>query len=456
MKKFIIFICILAILSVSFIIPASAQNYADSIEQLNCKVDLLISLDNGSVIVDKNADAKVAPASLTKIMTALVVLEKNKDLEKTITVHQSELDTLAGTGSSTAGLKDGEVMSLYNMLCCLLIPSGNDAAVVLACEVGGSVDGFVKLMNEEAQKLGCKNTHFDNPHGLDSATHYTTASDLAKMAQAAMKFSSFKAIVANSTYDLPATNKNEARTLTNTNFLLNPSYVSYYYSYCKGIKTGSTDSAGKCLISYASKDGYNYLAVAMGGDYRDSDADNVEENQAFMDTLRMYSWAFSNLSYEIIAKKNQFVTTVPLNYCWSMDTMRLVAKDETLALVPSGNDSDSVSFEPVNLSDSIDAPLKAGDEVCDAKIMFAGQQIGTVKLVVAEDANLSIILYATSALKKLTGYTIVKVIIVLVVLIVLFVLAVNILENRKRKKKRELKIVKYNELQRNTAKKKKK
>lgn len=454
MKKFIIFICILSILTVSFIIPASAQNYANSIEQLNCKVDLLISLDNGETIINKNADVKSAPASLTKIMTALVVLEKCKNLEKTVTVHQAQLDTLLGTGSSTSGLADGEMMSLYNMLCCLLIPSGNDAAVVLACEIGGSVEGFVKLMNEEAKKLGCKNTHFENPHGLDSANHYTTANDLAKIAKAALEYSAFKAIVANSSYDMPATNKNDERTLVNTNFLLNPAYVSYYYRYCKGIKTGSTDEAGKCLVSYASKDGYNYLAVAMGGDYRDSDKDNIEENQAFMDSLRMYEWAFENLSYEIIAKKNQFVTTVPLNYCWSMDSIRLVAKDETLALVPSGNDSESVSFEPVNLSESIDAPLKAGDYICDAKIMFAGQQIGTVKLVVAEDANMSVILYASAALKRMTGHTVFKIVIVLVLLFVAFYIFVLVADNKKRKKKRELKIVKYNELQRNTQKKK--
>ena len=455
MKKFIIFICITAMLLVSLIVPVSAQNYASSIDRLNCKVDLLISLDSGEVLINKNADARVAPASLTKIMTALVVLEKCKNLEQAITVKQSELDTLLGTGSSTSGLKDGEVMSLYNMLCCLLIPSGNDAAVVLACEVGGSVDGFVKMMNDEAKKLGCKNTHFVNPHGLDNDNHYTTANDLAKMAKAALKYSAFEAIVSNSTYDMPATNKNDKRVLINTNFLLNSAYPTYYYRYCKGIKTGSTDNAGKCLISYAAKDGYQYLAVAMGGDYRDSDEDGVEENQSFMDSLRMYRWAFDNLSYEMIAKKNQFATTVSLNYCWAMDSIRLVARDDKYALIPSGNDSDSVSFEPIELGESLDAPLKAGDEVCDAKIMFAGQQIGTVKLVVAEDANLSVILYAKAALKKMTGYTIFKIVIILIVLFIGLYVFLLIRSNAKRRKKRELKIVKYNELQRNTQKKKK-
>lgn len=456
MKKFTIFICSLAIIIISLTVPASAQNYADSIDQLNCKVDLLLSLDDNSVIVSKNADVPVAPASLTKMMTALVVLKNRTDLSQKITVNQEALDSLLGTGSSLSGLKGGEEMTYYNMLCCLLIPSGNDAATALAIDVGGSISGFVQMMNDTATQIGCKNTHFDNPHGLDSATHKTTANDLAIIAKEALKFSAFETIITNSSYTLPKTNMNDERLLTNTNFLLNPAYVSYYYKYCKGIKTGSTDDAGKCVVTIASKDGYNYLAVAMGGDYRDSDGDGIEENQAFMDSIRMYNWAFNNLSYEIVAKEGQLVTTIPVNYCWKMESVRLVAQKEILSLVPNGNGYESVSFEPIDMPADLDAPFKKGDLICKAKILYAGQEIGTVDLAVADDANISILLYAKALIKRMTAHTLFKILIVFVIIIVALYVCMYIYANRRRRKKRELKIVKYNELQRNTQRNKNK
>ncbi len=458
MKKLIIFICSLIIILTSLVLPVSAQNYIESVEKevapLNCQVDLLISLDDGSVIVARNADKPVAPASLTKVMTALVVLGNTSDLNKTMTVSQAAIDSIAGTGSSTSGLKAGEQMSIYNMLCCLLVPSGNDAAAALAIEYGGTIDGFVKMMNDKAAELGCKSTHFDNPHGLDSATHKTTANDLAIMAQAALKYPAFETIVAQKTYQLPETNMNKERQLVNTNFLINSAYVSYYNKNVKGIKTGSTDDAGRCLISYASKDGYNYLAVAMGGDYRDSDSDGIEENQAFMDTNRMYDWAFKKLKYEIVTQEGQFICSLPLNYCWNSESVRLVALNEVMALVPQGNNSESVSFVPIDLPESVDAPLKKGDSIGKAKIMFAGQQIGTADLVVAENANMSVLLYAKAMVQRLTSKVVFKIIIVVVVLVVAAYITLFIISNNRRKKRRALKIVKYNELKRNTQKKK--
>lgn len=446
MKKLIIFICSLTIILTSTLLPVCASNYVDSVDadmnKLNCKVDLLISLDDGSVVVERNADTPVAPASLTKIMTALVVL-KNRDTNQMMTVQREAIEVLAGTGSSTSGLKSGEQMNIYNMLCCLLIPSGNDAATALAIEVGGSIDGFVKMMNDLAAELGCKNTHFDNPHGLDSATHKTTAHDLAIITKEALKFPVFETIVATNVYNLPETNMNKARQIVNTNFLISPYRVTYYNKDVKGIKTGSTEDAGRCLVAYASKNGYNYLSVAMGGDYRDSDNDGIEENQAFMDTNKMFNWAFKNLKYEIVTREGQFVCSVPLNYCWDLETIKLVALDEVMALVPQGNDSQSVSFQPYEVEETIDAPIKKGDKLGKAKVIFAGQQIGTVDLVASEDARMSVFLYIKSI-------PLVKYIFIAVVVIIVAYLIVFIISNQRRKKQRAIKMVKYNELHKNS------
>ena len=353
-----------------------------------------------------------------------------------------------------SGLQDGEVISVHDLLCCMLIPGGNDAALVLADTYGKGIPNFVSKMNAAAKKLGCSKTKFTDPHGLDGKSQKSTAKDLAKIAAAAMKYSVFETIVKSLTYDVPQTNKNEARTIVSTNYMLNYGFPDYYYSDCKGIKTGASDAEGQSMISYASRNGYTYLAVSLGGPYKDTDSDGDTENQAILDVVRMFEWAFDNLSYEIVTKESQFVTTIPVNYCWDMDNVRLVAKNEVLALVPEGNGSESVSFEPIDMPDALNAPFKKGDTVCKAKIMFADQQIGTVELVVAENANMSMLLYLKAALKRMTASTVFKILVILVVLAVGAYVALYIRANRRRKKNRELKMFKYSDLK-NTTKNKK-
>ena len=446
MKKFIIFICCAALTVISMTVPVSAADYTADVK-LYSTVDLLINTDSNAVIIDKNADKQVDPSGLTKIMTALVVLQNEKDLSRKVTVSGASLESLYGTGCVMSGLQDGEVISVHDLLCCMLIPGGNDAALVLANEYGKGVDGFVAKMNAAAKKLGCTKTTFTDPHGLEDTKQKSTANDLAKIASAALKYSVFQTIVASLTYELPQTNKNEARTLVSTNYMLNYGFPDYYYDYCRGIKTGASEAEGQSMISYATKNGYTYLAVALGGPYKDTDEDGDTENQAILDNVRMFEWAFDNLSYEIVTKQQQFVTTIPVNYCWEMDNVRLVAKSEVLALVPEGNGSQSVSFEPIDMPESLDAPFKAGDTVCKAKIMFAGRQIGTVELVVAESANMSMLLYLKSAIKRMTASTVFKILIAVAVIFIGIYVAMYIRANRRRRKNRELKMFKYSETQ---------
>ncbi len=446
MKKIIIFISILVLTLMSIAPVASAQNYSDYVE-LNCDIDYMISLDDGSVIISKNGAKKAAPASITKITTALVVLQNCPDLNATVTVSENAIKVLSGTGSSLSGLKAGEQMSLLNMLYCLLVPSGNDAAVVLAEYVGGSQEKFVQMMNECVAKLGCKNTHYDNPHGLDSETHYTTAEDVAIIAKAALEHNAFKNIVSTSRYQLPATNKNKERTLINTNSIINKAYITYYRDFVKGIKTGHTDDAGYCISTYASKDGYNYLAVAMNGDYRDSDRDGIQENQAFMDSIRMYEWAFANLSYELVAPKDMIVSEVNVNYSWKTDHMRLVPKSDFRTLVPTGTNEGSVLIEPIDKPETVDAPIKAGDVACKAKIIYADNEIATIDLVYAESVSRNYLLYGWGLLMKLFSNTIFKILVAVVVLGVIVYIALVMRTNAMRKKKRnQLKIVKINDM----------
>ena len=454
MKKVIIFLTIF-ILIISTASPiASAQDYQSNIT-LNCDIDYMISLDDGTTVVSKNAQKKAAPASITKITTALVVLQNCDDLSKTVTVTQSAIDSLKNTGSSLSGLKVDEEMTVLDMLHCLLIPSGNDAAAVLAEYIGGTQEHFVEMMNDCVKALGCENTHYDNPHGLDSQTHYTTAEDIAVIAQEALKYNEFKKIVCIPKYTLPETNKNKERVLTNTNSTINKSFLTYYKDYIKGIKTGHTDIAGYCVVTYASKNGYNYLCVAMGGDYRDSDNDKIEENQAFMDSIRMYEWAFSNLSYELIASSTLMVSEVKINYSWKTDHMRLVPEKDTRALVPTGTNEGSVLIVPQDKPDEANAPIKAGEVACKAKILYADSEIAEINLVYAESVSKNYLVYAFSLVKRLLHSTIFRVILLLAVLVIAayIYLVIKSNNNKRRSKKQQLKIVKINDSGKNNEKK---
>lgn len=249
---------------------------------------ILMDMDNGKVLFEKDADELNHPASTTKIMTAYLCL-KYGDINDTVTVSQhafSNLSTLASTG----GLKVGEEMSVYRLLQCLLVVSASEAANVVGEYISGSHEEFVNLMNEEAAALGCTNTHFANCHGLPNFDHMTTARDLAIIATAAMQYETFREIVGTAKTVMEATNKNAEKTIISTNGILpGSSYPSYQYDYAIGIKTGHTSFAGYCLVSAAEKDGRTLLCVILGTGSRTS---------SFRQTVNLFEWGFEN--YDIL------------------------------------------------------------------------------------------------------------------------------------------------------------
>lgn len=447
MKKLIIFLTVFVLIFMNLAPMVSAKDYSTSVE-LNCDVDYLISLDTGAVIMSKNANKKVPIASVTKITTALVVLQKCKDLSEVVTVTSTAIHSLDGTGSSLSGLKVGEEVTVLQLLHLLLIASGNDAAVTLAEHFGGTQEQFVSMMNECAASLGCKDTHYNNPHGLDTKDGYSTAHDIAIIAQAALKYDVFAKIVGTANYTVEQTNKNQKRSIVNTNSTMNPTYISYYRSYVKGIKTGTTDGAGYCLTSYATKNGYTYLAVALGGDRRDTDGDSIGENQAFMDTIRMYDWAFTNLSYELIASTSLMVSEVKVNYSSKVDHMRLVPEKDVRALLPTGTNEGSVLIEPVDKPEEVNAPLKAGDFACKAKIYFADSEIAEINLVYAESVSKNYLKFVLAKLKKVITN---PVFIVLMVALVSTALAYGVymfkMNIKRTKRKNKLRVVKINDME---------
>ena len=227
------------------------------------KAALLIDLNTNRVVYEQDADERVYPASLTKIMTCLIALE-NGNLSDVVTVSESALADL-DEDSSVAGLVVGEQMTLENLLYCMMVVSGNDACNVIAEHVAGSVTDFVRMMNQRAYELGCTNTHFNNPHGLHDESHYTTARDLAIITQAALKSENFRQIVDTYEYKLPDDNmRQNIPKLKTTNMLIYQSMSNSLYSpRAQGIKTGYTSQAGRCVISAAKSSGmFGAAAIA--------------------------------------------------------------------------------------------------------------------------------------------------------------------------------------------------
>lgn len=221
--------------------------------KLNSRAAVIYDRKSKKVIWGKKENEKRPMASTTKIMTAIVVLE-NANLSDTVTVSKKS----AGTGGSRLGLKTGDKVTVNNLLYGLLMVSGNDAAVALAEYVGGSVEGFADKMNQKAKELGLENTHFVTPHGLDMADHYTTALELAEMADYAMNNEKFAQIV--NTKNITISINGRSKSLKNTNELLGN------LNGVNGVKTGFTNGANRCLVTSVNRDGMNIITVVLGAD----------------------------------------------------------------------------------------------------------------------------------------------------------------------------------------------
>lgn len=396
MKKLLsVFMSFVIISLTVFCVPftAKAATYTPNVK-IYADAYMLISLDDDShpVVAEKNADKRKYPASLTKIVTTMVTLNKVQNLSQTTTVSKSAIEALYGTGAQVAGLKIGQTITIEELLYLTMVHSACDACQVLAEFVSGSVPAFVEEMNNWVKSLGCKDTNFVNPDGLHDPNHYTTPSDMAKITLAAMKNEIFNKISSTQQYKFGKLN------FIHTNYMLDKFHVTYYYPYAQGIKTGSTEQAGYCVITKASKGGYNYLAIVM--DSPIEVLDGIKTKCSFIDAKSLFNWAFDSLKYTTVVRKNDIAYELPVNNGKDADTVQLVVKDDVTTLVPSTLDPSNVIIEPVDPPESLDAPVTKDDFVCKANVIFGEKTIVTVDLVAAKTVELSTFLKILNALKK--------------------------------------------------------
>lgn len=340
---------------------------------------ILMEANTGKILYEKNAYEKMYPASTTKIMTAILALE-NRELSDTAHVSYDAIFTVP-KGYSNANLQIDEALTYEQLLNILLIPSANDAANVIAEDIGGSVDSFASMMNTKASEIGCKDTHFVNPNGVHDDNHFSTAYDLALMGRYAMKNTIFRKIVNTVRYTLPDTNKYDKsdRSFINTNNLIN-NKNRQYYKYCNGIKTGYTDPAKNCIVASAKKDNLELICVILG-------ANNEVDDNKFKDCVTLFDYGFSNYSYKTISKKNDVYKVVsPRNASGDNKDLNILFEDDVNVLVKK-SDYDT-SFMPEVSLDNIRAPINKGDVI--GKISYSVYGINyTTNLIAGQDIEAS-------------------------------------------------------------------
>ena len=387
------------------------------------KAALLVDANTGTVVYAKGEHEELYPASLTKIMTALLTLEAidagKLSMDQELTATATALEGLSSDGSS-AGIKVGETMSVRNLLYCMLVVSANEACDILAEAVSGSVSAFVAAMNAKAADLGCENTHFVNPNGLHDPQHYTSAWDMYLITKAAMEYPDFMTICDTAAHTVPATNLNAERKLyTSQHLLSNWRVIGYRNTEAHGIKTGSTDAAGYCLVSSAMRGSLHFISVILG-------ADRVVENgvgniRSFSETTRMFNYGFDNFTYKTIVEEKEVIQEVPVSLS-KMDHVTVHPAKDIEVLLPKVLGAGDLE-RTITLEEPVEAPVEKGQKLGTMTLSYDGVTYATVDLLASFDVEASKLMTFWRDVKAFFAKTSVRVgLIVLVVLIVVLVL----------------------------------
>lgn len=342
----------------------AADYWPDAPETLSPSV-ILMEESTGTILYEKNMDEAHYPASITKIMTTLLALE-NGNLSDMVTFSDDAINNTEGSGIA----RDyGEQMTLEQCLYGVMLESANECAYAVAEHVGGTVENFVDMMNAKAKELGCTNTHFANPHGLQDENHYTTAHDMALIAQAAYQNETFRIIIGTKMYTIPPTNKHAEETVLRNHHDMLCTYHNanrkYLYPYCVGGKTGYTATANSTLVTYAEKDGMTLICVVM----------NTQSPNQFIDTVNLFDYAFDNFQVLNVAENDtnySAETTVDNGNLDNIAPFVELDKDAVIVLPKTAEFSDTSSSVEYNDSD----PEIAGS----ITYTYAGRNVGKVDI----------------------------------------------------------------------------
>lgn len=380
MKKFIPIVLILLIIF-NFTSTIYAEDNSLNLGDINAEAAILIDGNTGEILFEKNINKQMYPASTTKMLTGILAIE-NGQFDEIVTVDDETPYEIEG---SHIALEPGEKLNYEDLLNATLIESANDAAVVLAKHLSGSVENFAKLMNQKARDIGAKNSNFVNPNGLPDDNHVTTAYDLAMISKYAMENEEFRNIVKNHQYTIEPTNKKtEERYLNSANKLLystsninvDGEVVDIKYDEAIGVKTGYTDQAGQCLVSAAEKDGRMLISVVL----------KSVGNNLWIDTHKLLNYGFDNFDNTILSFKNEFIENIKIENGDNSFVTGINGEDVSVTL-PKGS-ANSIKRNIV-LNDTMEAPISKGQVLGQIEYILNNEVITTSNIISTSDINLA-------------------------------------------------------------------
>ena len=416
----------------SLLVPAASAAQAPEVQ---AGAALLMDAVHDELLYEKNARQKMYPASLTKVMTALLVLEAVEagqlKPDQVVTASSTFSKGLSIYGS-TQNIKAGEQMTLLDLLYCLLVASANESANILAETVCGDVDTFVARMNERAAELGCEGTHFANPHGLHDDNHYTTAYDIYLIARKAMENETFRTIVSSRRHEIPATNLSDSRLFYSTNALLVTWFYreSYLYDKAIGIKTGTTDEGGYCLLSAARDEDRYLICVVLNAPLIEKDDGSTDRRQ-FTESRALLQWGFANFKRQSLVDTATPLAQVAVTLS-NTDHVLVRPAYQLERTLPRDMDLSAVEQTIQLASDSVAAPVEEGQVLGTLTLTHGDQTIGQVDLVAVSGAERSVLLYRLSQIKGLFRHTLVKLITALAILALAVFILIKLLKPSRR------------------------
>ena len=394
-RRFISVFLSAALLCGILTVPAAALEDPD----IRAKAALLVEAETDTVLYEKNSHDELSIASTTKIMSALLIFEAIERgelrLDQSVTATASALRGLPEDGS-TADIVEGETLTVEQLLYCMLVISANETCNILGETLCGSVEGFVERMNQRAQELGCKNTRFANTTGLTQSGHYSSAYDLYLITREAMKFDDFMTMVNTKSYEIPPTNKTEEeRVLHSTNALIsNWRLAGYLYSGAQGIKTGSTDAAGQCLVSSAVRGSRTLVSVVLGAQKVEKENGSGYIVESFTETARLFDYGFDNFASHQVLDENELIQEVPVALSMQVSSVAVHPAETTEAMLPKDvKDEDLVRTVKLD-NETANAPIAAGDRLGEITVSYNGQDCVTVPLLAVADVSVSRFLLA--------------------------------------------------------------
>lgn len=395
--------------------------FVPDIDKIYSEGAYMVNLDTEVVVYSKNEHQRFYPASITKIMTAIIVLENCDEAKLNSTVRISSdafnefwTDDLNKRNPSNAALEAGQTNITYlDCLYALMIVSACEAANILALNLCGTIEDFTDLMNQKAQELGCEDTHFSNAHGLWEEDNYSTPYDMYLIARYGYdRVPKFMEICDAASYSFPPNQYNpDGYIKYNINPLISPS-SEYYLEYAHGIKTGSIDEyydkdgnthAGwRCLVSSAQKNGFTYLTVTMQAPYRNESGDKINYN--VIDHYNLYNWAYDSFVYQTVVEQDAPFAEVDVEQGEDSRLM-LLARNDFTTIVPKdlAESGDSpVQIKKTLIYDSITAPVSRGEVLGKLDIVYQGELVQTIDLVASKSVERSQVAFLADRARSLT------------------------------------------------------